>query len=393
MSKLPLSVCMIVKNEAQFLSSSLESVIPWCQEVIVADTGSEDESSQIASALGARVISLEWPDSFSVARNMTLNYATHNWILVLDGDEILDQPSAQALSQLIAEPLPVAYYVYRRHYTTSDTQAVLRPVLDPLPLQGLSAVGYQLTEDVRLFRRGLFRYSGRVHELIEGSIWDKGHEIGKSSLILHHLAAFKFSGKEQKHALYLSLARQQYDESPTDWKAITQLATELEQNQLRDEAYVLLAKHVVELPDNPHILKAYGLSCVQQGIYTDAITALGKTVEIESNNFEAWSGLGLALLRLGHFDGAVECYNFCVTLLPHDLNALINLGITLLHLERDEEASQYFQKAYDLYSASEPARIGMLVSKCLQGRAQLPAELNEKVRALFGDKILLRLST
>lgn len=135
---------MIVKNEAANLPRCLASVQPWVQEIIVVDTGSEDETVAIAKSWGATVIPFQWCDDFSAARNVAIAAATQAWILVLDADEALVVRDVSALQQALqAEQTPILYLIQ-----------ILDQHLDQAPL----FLG-------RLFRNapGL-RYEGAYHE-------------------------------------------------------------------------------------------------------------------------------------------------------------------------------------------------------------------------------------
>ena len=85
-----LSLCMIVKNEAENLRRCLDSVKEVVDEMIVMDTGSTDDTIAIAQSYGAIVPSYDWRGNFSDARNEALKYVTGDWILVLDADEELN---------------------------------------------------------------------------------------------------------------------------------------------------------------------------------------------------------------------------------------------------------------------------------------------------------------
>jgi glycosyltransferase involved in cell wall biosynthesis len=63
-----ISLCMIVKNEEKHLPRCLESVRGLVDEIVVVDTGSEDNTVSIAESLGAKVHHLPWPGDFSAAR-------------------------------------------------------------------------------------------------------------------------------------------------------------------------------------------------------------------------------------------------------------------------------------------------------------------------------------
>jgi tetratricopeptide (TPR) repeat protein len=80
---------MIVKNESHNLPRCLESVQGFVSQIIVVDTGSEDNTVEIARSYGAEVHFFEWCDDFAAARNHSLSFATGDWILILDADEKL----------------------------------------------------------------------------------------------------------------------------------------------------------------------------------------------------------------------------------------------------------------------------------------------------------------
>jgi glycosyltransferase involved in cell wall biosynthesis len=89
LSKPLISLCMIVKDEAQRLPRCLASAKPYVDETVVVDTGSQDETISIAKEYGAKVSSFQWCDDFAAARNYSLSLATGQWILLLDADEEL----------------------------------------------------------------------------------------------------------------------------------------------------------------------------------------------------------------------------------------------------------------------------------------------------------------
>lgn len=84
---------MIVKNEAQRIGAAIRSVqrVPAINDVVVLDTGSTDETRLIAADLGARVIEGPW-QGFADTRNECIEYCRNDWVVTLDGDEILSRP-------------------------------------------------------------------------------------------------------------------------------------------------------------------------------------------------------------------------------------------------------------------------------------------------------------
>src|SRR5881397_2153404 len=85
--RMGISLCMIVKNEQDWIAKAVESVRSIVNEVIIVDTGSTDSTPAQAEALGATLLKSQWEDSFAQARNLSLAAAGEPWILVLDADE------------------------------------------------------------------------------------------------------------------------------------------------------------------------------------------------------------------------------------------------------------------------------------------------------------------
>jgi glycosyltransferase involved in cell wall biosynthesis len=96
------SLCLMVKNEAAHLPACLRSAADVVQEMIVVDTGSTDDTKEVAASLGARVFDFAWVDSFAAARNESLRHATGDWIFWLDGDEYLDETNRHKARALFA---------------------------------------------------------------------------------------------------------------------------------------------------------------------------------------------------------------------------------------------------------------------------------------------------
>jgi glycosyltransferase involved in cell wall biosynthesis len=88
-----LSFVMMVKNEAKHIEEVLKSIIPIRQEIeseiIVVDTGSTDETVEIAKKYTEKVYFHQWNDDFASMRNKSIDYARGEWIFILDGDEVI----------------------------------------------------------------------------------------------------------------------------------------------------------------------------------------------------------------------------------------------------------------------------------------------------------------
>jgi len=101
--KLSLSLCMIVRDEAENLKKYLSRFCDLFDDVVVVDTGSVDDTLEVASSLGARVFHILWENDFSRARNESLKRAKGDWILVLDADEAVDKEGIKRLREVAAK--------------------------------------------------------------------------------------------------------------------------------------------------------------------------------------------------------------------------------------------------------------------------------------------------
>ena len=84
-SRAPLSAVIITRNVARVLPACLESVA-FADEVVVVDSGSTDDTRELAAARGARVIAKEWL-GFGRQKQFAVEQAAHDWVLCVDSDE------------------------------------------------------------------------------------------------------------------------------------------------------------------------------------------------------------------------------------------------------------------------------------------------------------------
>ena len=101
-----LTVCLIVKDEEEMLPGCLASVRGLADDIVVVDTGSTDRTVDIARAAGAAVYHHPWTGHFAEARNVSLDAARGDFVLVLDADERLDPSAADAIRAIMAADVP-----------------------------------------------------------------------------------------------------------------------------------------------------------------------------------------------------------------------------------------------------------------------------------------------
>jgi glycosyltransferase involved in cell wall biosynthesis len=202
-----LSLCLIVKNEQPVLDRCLSSARDAVDQIIVVDTGSTDDTVEIARDHGATVLRHDFADlDFAAARNRSLEAATGDFALVLDADETLHDDSA-GLIRLLAEQGGDVGYVVDRHNRREGAPATV-------------------DHAVRLFAlRPGFRYRGRVHETIDTAILEAGGRLRRSHVIVeHHLPTAE--REAEKGRLYRRLLERDLADDPDDVDRLTFLAAE-----------------------------------------------------------------------------------------------------------------------------------------------------------------------
>jgi len=152
-----LSVIIITKNEAKHIVACLESVA-FADEFIVVDSGSTDNTVELAREFGARVeITTDWP-GFGPQKNRALDLATGDWILSIDADERVTPELALAIQAAIAAPQADAYDI---------------PRLSEFCGRFIRHSGWWPDYVLRLFKRGTARFTdAAVHERVvsQGSV-------------------------------------------------------------------------------------------------------------------------------------------------------------------------------------------------------------------------------
>ncbi|MCX7929462.1 MAG: glycosyltransferase [Chlorobi bacterium] len=200
MERLPLSVCIIARNEQQRIEQCIASVAPVAAQIVVADTGSTDATIERAIQCGAEVFSVEWKDDFAAARNASLARANQPWILVVDADERLITPGAVAAA---IRNVP------------ADVGGLLVAVRSISTAGGAPPTLYA-TQVLRLFRNNeCFRYEGIIHEQILPAVLRAGYRCLPSSIVVEHEGYnLDPQSMQQKHRRNLRLLDQAVERQP-----------------------------------------------------------------------------------------------------------------------------------------------------------------------------------
>ena len=142
-----ISICMIVRNEEKILEKCLKQLYPLGYELVIVDTGSTDNTKDIALRYTDKVYDYTWNSNFAEARNYAISKASCDYILMIDSDEIIVSFNKDELEELIhRNPEKIGRVLIISEYTRGNEN-------------------YQTNSRIsRLFSKKLYNYEGRIHE-------------------------------------------------------------------------------------------------------------------------------------------------------------------------------------------------------------------------------------
>lgn len=147
---IPISVCMIVKNEEKNIENCLQRLHRHPFEIVVVDTGSTDRTKELAEKYADKVLDFTWCDDFSAARNFSIAEAKNDWVLIIDCDEFVDKLDFGGIQKLIKAYPNAIGQLHRDNICYDKNKSIIH--------------SYDYVE--RLFDRRLYRYEGKIHEQV-----------------------------------------------------------------------------------------------------------------------------------------------------------------------------------------------------------------------------------
>lgn len=154
------------RNEAANIAACIDSV-RWASEVLVADHGSADDTSEQAAQAGATVLTATGAATIGALRNAAIARARNHWVLVVDADERGTSDLEQAVRDVVSRPSSTAYRVPRRNFFFGDE---------------IRHGGWEADRPVRLFDSALRYDDSQVHEHVVTS----GEPATLDASLLHY---------------------------------------------------------------------------------------------------------------------------------------------------------------------------------------------------------------
>ncbi len=345
MSDIFLSAAMIVRNEERFLRDCMESLNGVADEIVVVDTGSTDNTKQIATEYGARIFDFPWRDDFSAARNESIAHCRGRWIVFIDADERLGPVDKAAVRADLSRPGFAAFTVKYRPISWFTT-----------------------FREYRVFRNDpRIRFEGIIHETVLPTVMkvcdDEGLAIGDSVIEIDHVGYDGEMG--HKHRRNLPLLQRHVASLPEnvflryklgavlkalgdtegaerEWRRTIESVRRNKHVIPRDcQAYYDLMRLLLEkgeditpllreaealFPDNYLIMWVRGMVLMHGGAYEEAAGLFARLTSVDPDNLEAgrisydkrifrefsYEPMGTCYFKLGRLAESERCYSLAL---------------------------------------------------------------------------------
>lgn len=304
---LPVSLCMIARNEEKYIRNCLESAKDLVNEIIIIDTGSTDKTKEICKNYTNKIFDFAWNENFSDARNFAIDKATSDWILWIDADETLDVKNLEVLFAELEKKEKDIYLIQILNY------------YGDFPPDKYKA---NLFWTNRLFRnyKG-FKFSGAIHEQLSLSNTENNYtEEFTHNIIIHHYGymnnIIQEKKKTERNLSILESQRITCDHNPwIDYYIASeycQLGKYYEAFEQVNLSIVSFIKKQQLPPSLLYKLKYHILITLEN--YNGASLGIEKAIELYPKYVDLHFYKGIILFEKEMYKEAISTFNNCLSL-------------------------------------------------------------------------------
>lgn len=311
MKQFDITLCLILKNEAQYVATCIESVQPLVDKIMIADTGSTDDTVAICKQYTDHIETIDFSMGFSNARNHLVKQVKTKWILFLDADEYFDPIELNRLGNFLncASPDVDAFSVLRYNFFSSGA--------------------FYTSDTIKLFRShpDIF-YTGIVVDSVKPSLMKRGGKIQQIPVILNHFGHCRpILVRDQKAYKYLEMMDRDLAQNPNNFKVLGYKALILRTLGRLEEAQFWVDKALKCAPNEGHPYFVKGHVDRAFNRHEQAIDAYSRAIELDGMHPIYLNSRGIANLTKELFDEAAHDFELGQKLFPNHVHFTINLGL------------------------------------------------------------------
>lgn len=342
-----ISLCMIVKNEEDLLAKCLQAITKQVDEIIIVDTGSTDKTKTIANQFTDKVYDFTWCNDFAKARNFSIGKACHDWVFILDADEIVTEFSRNISKSLIHAGETTVGRIKRINYIEDKWG----------PTRHIERIS-------RVFNRNFYHYEGIIHEQIVQKSGSDSYKTIPLNITVDHVGYAKEvlnrTGKLERN---ITLLQQAIAANPADPYLHYQLGKSYYLAKDYDQAHNSF-EMALSLPLD------YAYEYVQDLVETFGYTLINSEKYKQALEIEKFSSyyhhspdfnflMGLIYMNNALFSKAVENFLLCIGSIEGKIQGVnsylanYNIGVIYEILGYRKEAIGYYKQCGNY----EPAKI------------------------------------
>ena len=339
-----IEISMIVKDGGATLARCLKSVSSFADRILIGDTGSTDESAEIARSLGAEVIAIPWEDDFSRARNLVLEQRKCDWILVIDADEMLDTHAGERIRMAIERPGIAAFHNWRWNYMRDTSTRLGFQTARPNPVlieEARLYPAYVPLPTTRLFRShpGLY-YEGCVHETVTRRVAALQMTARFADFIVHHFGHAEDAEleRQRKNDLYQLLGERKLKANADDPQALIELGMAELENARRPAVALEYFERACSLSPTSGVGWLFaGICLVRLSRLPEALDRLKRAADFGMRNALFFQAAGDAYFHGGRYADACAAYAEVAALGEDSPLSEAKRGASEVHLGRAQQ--------------------------------------------------------
>lgn len=341
-----LSVCIITKNDEHNLSLCLEKLSSYGFEIVIVDTGSSDQTKEMAAHYTDKIYDFEWCNDFAAAKNYAIQMALNEFVMVIDSDEYIQDFNVNHLFQKISQNKHLVGRIKR--INTFDKNK-----------------GQEENQEWinRIFSKNLYHYKGSIHEQVVRKNGE-AYDTYLSNVEIKH-SGYDLTAEEKKRKTdrNITLLKAELESLGEDPYLLYQLGKGYYMAGDYEQACLYFSKGL-SFDLNPKLeyvidmVEAYGYGLLNDKRYQEALffeqiyDEFGATADFQFLMGLIYMNNALFEKAVLEFEKAVK-QKICKVKGVNSYTALYNIGVIYECLGDKEKAVTYYNRCGEYKPANE----------------------------------------
>ncbi len=372
-----ISLCMIVKNEEKNLGKCLESIADYIKDIVIVDTGSTDNTREIAREYTNKVYDFKWCGDFSKARNFSISKASNDWVLILDADEVICKFDKEKVKNFI-----------------KDNNKTIGRIKRINPFEDGKEIKKYIERVNRLFNKKYFNYEGIIHEQLVAKD-NSEYEMKSIEIEANHIGYLdEVINVTNKLDRNINLLIDSINNNPIDPYLYYQIGKSYYKKKDYVQAYHSFLKSIELCIDfkfeyTEDLIESYGYTLIKCEKYEEAMKlSKYKTYYVNSPDYSFV--MGLVYMNNGNFQESIDYFKRCIGDREGKIEGINsyhpnhNIGVIYESLGFKEVALGFYNECKD-YGPSKQ-RIKEIMDKKKEDLEKMKINIKEYIQNKYLEK-------